>query len=668
MSFLIQDSLRHPPASVQAGKKFETVQAELKVNEVSNRGYEVEVVAGELPSGSIGLLRSRLSLMRGDRFSSKLQLSPAASFSRYAFIASSNRFDSKVKHEPGWRLVNELRGWAAGQRGDAKCLVSGLSIGIDSCLSENFKVNMKKVGLTHLTAVSGANCVIVVGAIWLVLRRIKVGRGVRFITAIVVLCGYVALVGWQPSVLRAAFMTVVMMTALEFGARIRSMFALSFGASLLLIVDPWLLIDLGFWLSTLATAGLVLFGKPVYLQLCNWFPKPVAIGLSAAIVAQFLCLPILIYLQEGFPTYSVIANLVVEPVVAPITVLGLFAVLCGPWLPVIADSVLQVAEIFANWIVWVANALSQNTNGLFPMPPFYIVAVVIALVILYAIQRSQVSLIIASISSLLLLGFSVSMFVSSKTWHNDDWEIVSCDVGQGDATLIRSSGKVALIDTGKDEAVIDECLDEYGVSSIDLLVLTHFDIDHVGGTPGVLRGRAITQVLISDFPDSRPEAIYLRNTLGQVSNAVIEAPLGLSGQLGDVNWSVFSALGVFADSSNEGSLGIRFEAQGWVLWTMADLPASAQEQALGFCSSTTKLSIVKVSHHGSADQSAKFYDCIRADFALISVGAANSYGHPTKRLLMILEKNETEQLRTDQHGSIELSKLDGSYQFQWQRA
>ena len=635
------------------------------VREVNSAGYEVEVVAGELPRGAIGQVTAKVDLQAGDRFTAAIFLSPLTRFSKAAFWGRISRLDSQVKHSEQMNFVNQMRNWAARQTTDANCLVSGLSIGIDTCLTQTFREDMKQLGLTHLTAVSGANCVIVIGAFWFLLNFFGAGRGLRFIASVVLLTAYVALVGWQPSVLRAAFMMTVILAAVEVGLRIRPLFALMFGSAILVIVDPWLIGDLGFWLSALATAGLVSFGKPVFEKLSIWFPKPIAVGLAAAMAAQFLCLPILIWLQGGFPTYSILANLLVEPVVAPVTVVGLLAILISPLFPLVSSQLMELAGFLSSWIVWVANVLPRNANSMLPMAPFWFVGAVLVLVVLAVARRSLSSVMVATLGVTAMLSYTIATIFVSHTWHSDNWQIASCDVGQGDATLIRSEGHYALVDTGKDERLIAECLDEFGVSELDLLVLTHFDFDHVGGTVGAIRGRSVKRVLISSFPDGRPQSRFIRNLVQQSASEVIEAPFGLSGNFGDIGWRVFSSLGAKATTSNEGSLGIRFESSDWVLWTLADLPETAQVSAISECSKSSKLTIVKVSHHGSADQSQPFYECISPDFALVSVGASNSYGHPTKRLLGVLSNLNVKAFRTDQLGTIDLEEDSGSFQFKW---
>jgi competence protein ComEC len=119
-------------------------------------------------------------------------------------------------------------------------------------------------------------------------------------------------------------------------------------------------------------------------------------------------------------------------------------------------------------------------------------------------------------------------------------------------------------------------------------------------------------------------------------------------------------LGEQAESANQGSLGMRFESSNLVIYTLADLDAEAQTRALGSATLSTKFTVVKVSHHGSADQFPEFYERINPDLALLSVGKGNSYGHPTKRILEILDSIDCKIFRTDQQGAVSIANNNGA--------
>jgi competence protein ComEC len=199
-----------------------------------------------------------------------------------------------------------------------------------------------------------------------------------------------------------------------------------------------------------------------------------------------------------------------------------------------------------------------------------------------------------------------------------------------------------------------------GIKTIDLLVLTHFDLDHVGGLDGALSVARVKSAIITSCHDERPAAAITYRKLRKAAGQLIEAGVGLTGQLGQFNWKVLSPHqgAAEAEDSNDGSVTILFESPVLNLLTLADLGEKGQmrlarESAgwLGNGFGGVPL-VVKVSHHGSADQYPELYEALRPEVALISVGAHNDYGHPTQSTLSFLARIGSHIYRTDQLGSI----------------
>lgn len=551
---------------------------------------------------------------------------------------------------------------------DAGALVAGLAIGDDSSLSASLAEQMKLVGLTHLTAVSGANCAIVIAMTYLILKKLSFGRWLRTFIALLALIGYVQLVGPQPSVIRAAMMAALVLVVVASGRKKSSMGALSLAVVLLLIADPWLSSSYGFALSAAATAGILVLAPVVYERLKVRLPNWLALGLSVSFAAQLACWPILLQLQDGISTYSLLANLLAEPLVAPVTILGLSACLISPVFPGLAATISWVASCLSWVIGQIASKFSALPATTLDWPSGWLgqafaVAILASVVVWlrFKTQRMRATGAAVSLLSLAIItGSSTAGIVQSNSWMSGYWDVVSCDVGQGDATVIRSNSLVALIDVGRDDRSIDECLSQLGTKTIDLLVLSHFDLDHVGGLSGAISGRLVGKVLISDFEDDRPAVAKALSQLRKQSITPIEAFKGVAGQLGQLSWRVLNPRkgGYEAEDSNDGSLAMQFVGPDFDVLALADLGERGQMRIaseIGSSDSTAKPLILKVSHHGSADQFAEFHESLAPDIALISVGKSNSYGHPTTRTLSLLTRVGSTILRTDQLGSIALS-------------
>jgi competence protein ComEC len=241
-------------------------------------------------------------------------------------------------------------------------------------------------------------------------------------------------------------------------------------------------------------------------------------------------------------------------------------------------------------------------------------------------------------------------------------------VGQGDATVIRDQNSVAVVDVGRDEKKIDTCLSKLGILRIDLLVLTHFDADHVNGLPGVLKDRRVSQAMLTSFADDRPGADYSRFLLASQGIPIIKSEQGLTGNLQQVKWKVLSPtkFATEAEDSNDGSITMLWRFANFQLITLADLGEKGQQRlaaSLGTWWTDPDLPLVmKVSHHGSADQYPELIEWLRPKLALISVGKNNGYGHPTRRTLNTLNRAGASTLRTDLLGSIAISKQSGEFE------
>jgi competence protein ComEC len=169
---------------------------------------------------------------------------------------------------------------------------------------------------------------------------------------------------------------------------------------------------------------------------------------------------------------------------------------------------------------------------------------------------------------------------------------------------------------------------------------------------------------LSDFQDDRPGAKVTEKLVQSAGIPARHVAAGLTGTLGDFNWLVLSPHPHGADStdSNDGSVTMFFHSQDVNLITLADLPETgqqrvAQERLTWWEQDFRKQPLVmKVSHHGSADQYAEFIEWLNPQVALFSVGANNSYGHPTQRTLRLLTETGALVLRTELQGSLSLSK------------
>lgn len=562
---------------------------------------------------------------------------------------------------------SRLEGWAAE-------LIPGLAVGDTELVSNELNSAMKTAALTHLTAVSGANCAIITGLVMFLGLKLGLRKWVRITLSLGFLALFVVLVTPEPSVLRAAVMTVVTMIALLSNRQGAAVAALSAAMIILLLLDPWQAVHFGFVLSVLATAGILLFSRPLTSFLHRVMPVWLATVIAVPLAAQIACQPAIILLQPTLPLYGLVANIVAAPAAPVATLVGLAACLTLAVNQQIGDILVWLTWWPASWISETARFFSGLPAAQLPWISGWFGAVLLAVISLTVVlafmtrrataASRRVSLTAAVISMSVLFSFAVVRPLMSWASIPKDWQVFTCDVGQGDGLLVRGSGGVMLIDTGIDPNKIDSCLDTASVSTIDLLVLTHDDKDHVGGLSGIVN--RVKRAIVSPPLDNaaRPSVEILERMRVPVSIG----SRGISGNLGDLRWQVvWPDSRVHQSTTNDSSVVMQVDLPSLTLLALGDLGEEKQQEMLRAVF-VQRVDMVKVSHHGSADQSALLYQRIAATYGLISVGAANSYGHPTEKTLRMLRNSQTLPLRTDELGSIAIMRShDGKWRI-WSEA
>lgn len=269
-------------------------------------------------------------------------------------------------------MAKELRGMyvsaASFLAADPRGLLPGMVTGDTSALDEGLNTAMKTVGMTHLTAVSGANCSLVLGALLMAARSLRLPRIGAGAVALAGLGMFVVLVGPDASVLRAALMGSIGMASLAGGRVGRGLSLLCLAVMGLLLIDPGLATSFGFVLSVLATLGIIVLGS----RIMDWTPAIVPRWAAAAVAvplsAQLLCGPVIVLLQPQFSTYSLLANVVAAPLVAPVTLLGTAAVPLVAWVPWLASVLIAVAGTFSAGVAGTARAAAGLPGASLPWP------------------------------------------------------------------------------------------------------------------------------------------------------------------------------------------------------------------------------------------------------------------------------------------------------------
>ena len=535
-------------------------------------------------------------------------------------------------------------------------LLPSLVVGDESLLPDRTREHLRVTGLAHLTAVSGANVAIVLGAVLLVARWLGVrGRGLP-VVGLASIGVFVLLARPEPSVVRASAMGVVVVMGLLAGAgprRGRELAPLAVAVTALLLADPWLSRSIGFALSCAATAGIVLLARPWARAAAAWMPRPLAAALAVPLAAQLACTPLLVGMAGELSLSAVPANLLAAPAVPPATVLGLVAAIVGVVWPGAAHVVAAVAMLPAGWIVLVAERAASLPGTVVewawgvPLAALTSLAIVVAVP---SLLRSPVA------STVTCVALAAMLVLPGRGWPPSGWVIAACDVGQGDALALRTAQRAAIVvDVGPDPAALRSCLDDLGVESVPLLVITHLHADHVLGLDALGGDRPVGSVLMTVHDEPEEHALLLARWAAENAVEVERAVPGDAGRHGDVAWQVLwppRVITGIGSTPNQASVVMRAQVGGVSVLLTGDIEPAAQQALLAEPDVDLDVDILKVPHHGSDDQHLPFLRATSPSLALVTVGEENTYGHPSSSTLDALVATGAVVARTDVDGAV----------------
>ena len=623
-------------------------------------GARRDVLDGDLVV--LGPAGGWLGLLPGQRVLADGHLLPSRdSGATVAF--SVTRAPTVVGVPPWWqrgagRVRDSLRSASAvlpdAERGLLPGLVDGDTSGLDPVLADRFKV----AGLTHLVAVSGTNCSILIGAVLLVLRRLRVRPRWCAVAGVLVLVGFVLVARGSPSVLRAAAMAAIAMVALATGRTKQVVPALAVAVLALLLWTPEIAVDAGFAMSVLATAALVLVA-PSWARwlVAHHVPLGLAEGVAVAAAAHLVTAPIIAAISGRVSLVAVPANILAEPAVAVVTVLGFASAVVAPFWLGGGQVLAWLAGWPCRWLVLVADRAGSLDGASLPWASGLVGALTLLVAVLVIVLLALRGGVLRWISAIVVLVALLLVPVRSVTpgWPPAGWVLVACDIGQGDGLVLPAGGSSAVVvDTGPDPVPMDRCLHDLGITSIALVVVTHFHLDHVGGLVGALHGRGVGRVLVNPLPDPIGGVELVTQALaGRGVTLTVPLP-GASYTVGETHLEVLGPAKAFhgtRSDPNNSSLVIRATVGGTRILLGADAEIEAQ-QALLEAGVDLRADVLKVSHHGSAYFDQRFLDAVHARVGVISVGLHNDYGHPAPSLLHALHQLGMTVRRTDREGDV----------------
>ena len=577
---------------------------------------------------------------------------------------------------------------------DTNQLFLGILIGYDDNLSEDIEESFRKSSLTHLLAVSGAHIAYIIVGVKFLFQILKIPKKITNIITIIFLTFFMYITDFSSSVVRASIMGIILLLALILFRKNDIKTTISISILLMLIENPYKILDIGLLLSYFATIGIICFSKLNRNSKSELNIKQKVIEYTKEMIlitvfANIFVIPIMIYNFNTISLTFVISNLIAGILIGPITIGGFILIV----LSCISLKLTYIIAIPYNLLLELLvkstklTSLIPLSEILVPTPSIVIVIIyytILILCMLYVLLKKKYSnrylikkaficidyslkfikknykIIIVSITVLLILSILILKVIPK------DLKIYFIDVGQGDSTLIITpTNKKILIDSGGSETgnfdvgkntLVPYLLDRK-IISLDYICISHFDSDHCDGFKYLLNNIKVKNIIISkqyELTDNFEEIMSIVNK-NKINIIKVEAGNVLNIDK-FVRFKIFSPEKTLTDDINDNSIVMKLEYNNFSCLFTGDISKKIEQNLVKKYGEELKSTVLKVAHHGSKTSSDEnFIKTVFPKIALIGVGKNNKFGHPNEQVLKILKQINSKIYRTDMNGEIALN-------------
>ena len=571
---------------------------------------------------------------------------------------------------------------------ETRGVVLGILLGDKSSIEEDVRQNFADSSLSHILAVSGTHISYVVICISVLFKKLKLNKNIRKVLTSLVLFMYLYLVDFSVSATRAVIMSTIVIMQMLFYRKQDTITTIAFSSIIILINNPYSILNIGFLLSYGGTIGIILFvnrisieSKEDFFQRFKRYLKDICI---VTISAQTIIMPIIIYYFNTISFTFIISNIIASLIIGPIIMIGLVIIAISFFKIPIISLIIRFYNILIVILVRTADIISK-----IPMSKIYLktpttleiifyYSVVFLIALLIYIKKSNRKFIKKTIqidiynlknffinnrNKVLIFISIVSLISITSIKIPKELKINFIDVGQGDSCLITTpQNKKVIVDSGGSESydvgknVLLPYLLDKRITKIDYIMISHFDTDHCKGFEYVLENIKVKNVIISKQSETSENFKQIMKIIRKkrINLIIVQKETKIKID----NFTTVDILSPqsenIADNMNDNSIVAKFEAYNFSILFTGDASEKIEKELIKE-KINLKSDILKVSHHGSkTGTSEEFLKSVKPKIALIGVGENNKFGHPTKDVIKRLTENKIKIYRTDTDGEIRI--------------
>lgn len=517
-------------------------------------------------------------------------------------------------------------------------LLIGLLIGDKIQISEELKENFRNSNLSHILATSGTHISYIILGITYILSRSKIPKRSSYFLIDLILIFFIFVVGFSPSIVRASIMGILLISSKIFYRKADMLTSMATSLIVILIYNPFCILDIGLQLSYLGTLGIVVFNKPIskYLIEKVHLLHKISEILSITISAQILIMPIVALEFNTVSLTFLLSNIIAVPLAGIIILFGYLIIFIGMISLNVVKNIAIILNILLKILINISEIVSKIpfSNILIPTPNM-ICVIIYYLIVINFNKRKYLKTLIT-----ILIIFTMVNLVYINIFRS--FEIHIIDVGQGDAQLIITpNNKRILIDGGEKENVLLEYLLDKQIMRIDYILISHFDSDHCYNLIQVLEKLKVKNLIIAKQSE---ETKLFSEIIDLCNRKKVNIVLVESGN--EINISKDIKIKILwpnsniskEDSINNNSIVAKLEYKKFSMIFTGDIEEKTENRLLEtYSRNNLNATILKVAHHGSSSSSSKMIlNEINPKIAIIGVGKNNKFGHPSQSTLVNL--------------------------------